>query len=55
MFHLAAGILYFDVGKGMRTALFANQHGITLGKVTCLIRLATDVDQPAVGILAPAS
>src|SRR3972149_82258 len=52
MLHPGRGILHLDVGKGVGTALVADQQRIALCVVARPTGALEDLDQPAVGVLA---
>ena len=52
MLKLGAVIAAFDIREGMRPAVRANQHGVTLGEVTRVGCRRHDFHQPAIAVLA---
>ncbi len=48
MFHLCSGIANVNIGKCVGTAFIANEHGVALGIISCIIRIFHNLNTPAV-------
>ena len=51
MLDLRGGVADVDIGKGVRAALIADEHGIALGKISGVIRALEHLHGPAIGVL----
>ena len=52
MFDLRRWVAHVDIGKGVRAALVADEHGVALGKVSGVVRAFEHLHGTAIGVLS---